>query len=148
MMTSAHSLDDELTSTDLLCTADSEIPPPPPCTEKCNKDELGSSENSIPSFSCWGQTLTDSTLPDPSSVQRQKESYLSLLETQLQQGLEALNVQLQQHRDSIRTQADQQRKAFELQLEMEVDCCNSRFSLNLAFSDISNGLYLNNYSNT
>ena len=59
-------------------------------------------------------------LPDPTSVQKQKETYLRLLDSQLQQGVQALDVQLKQQRDAINSQAEQQKKAFNMQVDMEV----------------------------
>eukprot|EP00392_Amoebophrya_sp_AT5.2_P001107 g1109.t1 len=59
-------------------------------------------------------------LPDPTSVQKQKETYLRLLDSQLQQGVQALDVQLKQQRDAINSQAEQQKKAFDMQVDMEV----------------------------
>ncbi|CAD7926462.1 unnamed protein product [Amoebophrya sp. A120] len=59
-------------------------------------------------------------LPDPASVQKQKETYMKLLDSQLAQGVQALDVQLKQQRDAINSQADQQKKAFNMQVDMEV----------------------------
>ncbi|CAD7949022.1 unnamed protein product [Amoebophrya sp. A25] len=61
-----------------------------------------------------------SGMPDPSSVQKQKETYMKLLDSQLAQGIQALDVQLKQQRDALNSQAEQQKKAFNMQVEMEV----------------------------
>eukprot|EP00439_Symbiodinium_sp_Y106_P038259 s407_g4.t1 len=61
-----------------------------------------------------------SGLPDPSSVERQKENYLHALEEQEQRSSQSLELQRKQQLELINTQAEQQKKRLFMQIDQQV----------------------------
>ncbi|CAJ1347876.1 unnamed protein product, partial [Effrenium voratum] len=61
-----------------------------------------------------------SGLPDPSSVERQKENYLHSLEEQEQRSNASLELQRKQQLELIHTQAEQQKKRLFMQIDQQV----------------------------
>lgn len=59
-------------------------------------------------------------LPDPRSVQQQKESFIKSLDDQLKAGASSLDKQVREQREQVRSQAEQQKAIFAMQVDQEV----------------------------
>merc|ERR1712199_19298 len=55
-------------------------------------------------------------MPDPATVQKQKEGYMKMLDDQLQQSSTVLDQQMKYQTNFLAAQADQQKKQFAMQV--------------------------------
>jgi len=51
-------------------------------------------------------------MPDPSTIQKQKDAYLKMLDEQAKQGTQVLEAQTKQQKDFLKVQAEQQKKQY------------------------------------
>mmetsp|Transcript_12679 Transcript_12679/g.30842 ORF Transcript_12679/g.30842 Transcript_12679/m.30842 type:complete len:89 (+) Transcript_12679:115-381(+) len=65
------------------------------------------------------QSLT-AGMPDPSTIGKQKDAYMKMLDEQVKQGTQVLEAQVRHQKDYLLGQADQQKKQFIMQIDMEV----------------------------
>lgn len=61
-----------------------------------------------------------SGMPDPNTIQQQKDGYVASLDEQLRNGAGALNLQVKEQRENVRMQAEQQKAIFAMQVDQEV----------------------------
>jgi septal ring factor EnvC (AmiA/AmiB activator) len=59
-------------------------------------------------------------MPDPSTISKQKDAYMKMLDEQFKQGTHVLDAQTTHQKDYLKSQADQQKKQFIMQIDMEV----------------------------
>merc|ERR1711862_528886 len=59
-------------------------------------------------------------MPDPSTIAKQKDAYMKMLDEQVKQGTQVLEAQVKHQKEYLLGQADQQKKQFIMQIDMEV----------------------------
>jgi len=59
-------------------------------------------------------------MPDPSTINKQKDAYMKMLDEQVKQGASVLDAQCKHQKDYLKSQAEQQKAQFVMQIDMEV----------------------------
>eukprot|EP00392_Amoebophrya_sp_AT5.2_P004218 g4226.t1 len=60
-------------------------------------------------------------IPDPATVQKQRDAYLNMLEQQMKQGVMALDAQMKHQKEYLAAQAEQQKSQFAMQVDLETN---------------------------
>jgi len=59
-------------------------------------------------------------MPDPTTIMKQKDAYMKMLDEQVKQGAAVLDAQCKHQKDYLKSQAEQQKAQFVMQIDMEV----------------------------